>query len=859
MVSPTDGRVPLEIGVVDLQARVLTRTSGETVRLTPTEAALLRHLVRFSGQTVPRADLLRDVWGYKEGVRTRTVDTTMRRLRRKVELVPGVPRHLLTDEGTGYRFVPRHELPVDSGIAAPLDATVGRESELELLDQLAEGGARLVSIVGPGGVGKTRLAREWTRSRKALEVALSDIDHPEGITAAIAAAAGTNPVALPELCARLAHRGVEWVVLDDVEHLVPEVGRIAQGMARDDLRVLVTSRCALQVAGVTRVDLSPLDTAAGVALLRTRSPATLGPAPDTVLAEIVARLDGLPLALEMAAARASLLGAEGLRDRLARPAAVLALSENGPKRRTLASVAQWSWDLLPTSAREALQCLAVFRGGFTVEAAEAVIAQPDALGALQVLRDQSWLRRRGDHTPWRLDLLVPLRTFLRDHIGVDPSAAARHLAHFASLGEDPQRDATERASPDARRQLALEWHNLLAAIDHGLGSGELEQAASVTLAAWDVTRLGRPPDALLPRTERILGGLPRPSPWRYRLMVVLAELRRRETDVAIPLGLAEEAARIAEAAGDVRWTARAHAVAAVALQEHSRYTDALHRHQQALTMARAAGSVRIEGLVLSNMGNLRQRQGNLTEARACLEQAVSLFETGDFERYAAISRGNLAVVWHDLGELELAEACYVRSLDTHEAHGNQRYQGIVSGNLGELALDRGDPQGALEYLTDAITIHRELADPRLEAIVRLSQAEAHRMLGNVDEARTAALDSGTLSRRAGSRSFQFSAEGLLVELSRDPDRTAGLRRLVGLIHELDTMGSDAAAHISRCRLVRVWARQPETPPAELGLHVDAPGLLAEVRAFLTAQGMSRRSEVGRHLIEAEAAWQARST
>ncbi len=854
MDTSSDGRIPIEAGHIDLHARTLTRSTGETARLTPTEAALMRYLIRFEGKTVPRDDLLRDVWGYREGVRTRTVDTTMRRLRRKVELVLGVPRHLLTEEGVGYRFVPMSELRVDAGGIAPLDATVGRDTELQLLDRLAEQGARLISLVGPGGVGKTRLAREWTRHRRAVEVTLGEIDDPEGIVPALAAAAGTNPVALPELCARLVHRGVAWIVLDDVEHLLPMVADLACTLARSDLRVLVTSRCTLHIEGDTRVELAPLSDSSAVELLRTRSPATLGPAPDAVLVDIVQRLDGLPLALEMAAARASLLGAEGLRDRRAKPLAVLNLAEPGPKKRTLAQVAQWSWMLLPASARHALRCLAVFRGGFSIDAAEAVIGDADALGALQVLRDQSWLRRRGTGAPWRLALLGPLREYIRDHEGVEPGAALLHLEYFARYGDDALRDAAEQTDGEGRHLLALEWFNLLSAIDHGLETNHLALAASTMLAAWDVTRIDKPSSALLHRTERILPLLPLDSPWRYKLQVVLAELRRSDTDPEVATRLALEAARTSEAVGDTRWTARAYGVAAVALQEHNHYERALEHHNLALEHARLAGSVRIEAIVLSNLGNLRQRQGRLSDARACLERSVQLFEAGRYARYAAISLGNLAVVWHDLGELELAEACYLRSLATHEAHGNQRYEGVVSGNLGELALDRGEPQQALDYFSDAVAIHRDLGDARLESVVRLSESEAHRMLGEVDDARARALDALALARRSGGRVFELSAEAMLIELSTEPVPLPGLRRLVAILHDLEPFGSDGATQIVRCRLLRLWSRAPRLSAADLGSARTPSELLTTVRHFLTDRGMSDRSEVGRHLLEAEAAW-----
>jgi len=849
-------QVPLETGSVDLATRRVTRDGADGPTLTPTETALFEHLVRNAGQTVPRADLLRDVWGYREGVRTRTVDTTMRRLRRKIEQVPGVPRHLLTEEGVGYRFVPLSELSLDTTGQGPLDPTVGRDDELALLDRLAGQGARLVSIVGPGGVGKTRLAREWVRNKKVLEVPLGDVDGTSDVLGAIAAAASTNPVSLAELATRLSHRGVEWVLLDNVEHLLPEVGAMARALACTELRVLVTSRCALKVAGDTRVDLVPLDALAGATLLRTRAPMALGSAEDSVLADIVERVDGLPLALEMAAARAPLLGARGLRDRLSKPLNVLGLTEAGDQQRTLRSVARWSWELLPEPATRALACLAVFRGGFTVEAAEAVVGQPDGLDLLQVLRDQSWLRRRSGPDGWRLDLLVPLRDFVREHAGDNPDAELRHARHFATWGADSARDAAERDDGERRRMLVADWPNLLRAIEVGLSRGEAATAAGAACAAWDVTRIGRPPSVLIPLVMQVLVQLPAESPWRYRMLIALADLRRSETDPTAPLALAEEGRELARLAADLRWAARGFAVGGVIAQEHCDYDISVPMHEAALALARTAGDRRLEGLVLSNLGNLRQRQGRLDDARTQLEAAIALFDAHGYQRHAAVARGNLGVVWHDLGELELAETCYQRALRTHEAHNNQRYIGLIHGNLGELALDRGDPRAALAPLAKAAATHRTLGDPRLESVVRLSESEAARLLGDRAFARELALDSGSLARRAGAQMFVLSADAMLAELSDDADPVPALRRIVASIRGLDAMGVDVPTHITRCRLVRAWSRSPRVAPAEIGLTMGISELVDRVRAFTVAHSISRRSELGRHLSEALDAVQA---
>ena len=535
MSRPKLRQVLLEQGEVDLVTRRVSRDGEVLHTLTTTEAALLELLIRRSGEAVPRAELLRDVWGYRDGVRSRTVDTTMRRLRRKIERVPGVPRHLCTEEGVGYRFVSLAQVPIGAAGQRLLDPTVGREVERKWLDRLSEQGARLISVVGPAGVGKSRLAREWLHDKRSLEVDLGRVAQAGDVMAAIARAAATNSVGLAELATRLSSRGVDWLLLDDVAHLLPHLGDLTSALARSDVRLLVTSRCVLRVPGDSRLELSPLDAAAGVQLLRLRAPVSLGDADGGILEDIVERLHGLPHALEMAASRASLLGPQGLLEHLEQPRRRLALPSPSNPQQTLRSVTRSAWDGLPAQAQGALSCLAAFRGGFTVAAAEAVLDHPDGLQLVQLLRDHSCLCRQVGGGGRRLELIAPLRDFVWEHIGVPAVSELRHARYFASWGANKATPGSGRQADSRRCRPVADWRNVLRAIEVGLSQGEPATAAGAACVAWELAPLTRSAADLIPTLVKVLVAQPRESVWRRRLLVALADLRRAEGLHQLPM------------------------------------------------------------------------------------------------------------------------------------------------------------------------------------------------------------------------------------------------------------------------------------------------------------------------------------
>ena len=359
--------------------------------------------------------------------------------------------------------------------ASPL---LGRGRELEELLELLREGRRLVTVTGPGGTGKTRLSLQvaaelvGTVSDGVFWVALGALADPDLVATEIAQAIG----APDDLAAFLRDRELV-LLLDNFEHLLPAAPLIAELLASArGLHVLVTSRAALRISGETEYPLDPLASSDAVALFVERA-RTIGrdAAPDATVEAICARLDRLPLAIELAAARLRLFRPDTLLKRLERTLPVLTDgARDAPERqRTLRATIEWSYDLLDDQGRRLLARLAVFAGSFPVEAAESVC---DAgVAELSALVDLSLLKPIGDD---RLLMLETIREYALEKLaesGEERELRRRHADVFARLAE---------AAYEHRFDAEAEW------------SSRLEQDLDDLRAALD-SLTGDNPDAAL--------------------------------------------------------------------------------------------------------------------------------------------------------------------------------------------------------------------------------------------------------------------------------------------------------------------------------------------------------------------------
>jgi len=363
-------------------------------------------------------------------------------------------------------FPPLHTVDA-TNLPVALGPLVGREQELRELVALLSNGTRLLTLTGPGGTGKTRLALQvaaelvGTMEDGVFWVPLIGLSDPELLTSELAQTLG----APDDLVAFL--RGRELLVLlDNFEHLLesaPEVGVVLGACAR--VRVLVTSRAPLRIAGEQEFRVEPLDAGDAATLFVERARAVGRElAPDATVEQICRRLDGLPLAVELAAARTKLLAPERLLGRLD---SVLPILTGGARdaherQRTLRATIEWSYDLLDPDARELFARVSVFAGTFPLEAVEEVC--DGDLDTVAALVDSSLLRPIGDD---RFLMLDTIQEYARGRLAVLQDAdelRRRHATFFSVIAEEAY-DRRREAEAESSERLEADHDDLRAALD----------------------------------------------------------------------------------------------------------------------------------------------------------------------------------------------------------------------------------------------------------------------------------------------------------------------------------------------------------------------------------------------------------
>ena len=676
-----------------------------------------------------------------------------------------------------------------------VDAFVGRSADLARICDALALGARVVTVVGPAGAGKTRTARracallrEGGRFDEGIWlVELGAATSAAALLAAVVAAlpwsalAGERVGDIEALAALSAERGRFLVVLDEVEPVLEGAAALVEGVCRrvPGASFLATSREPLGLRGELVLALDPLPEDDAVELFVARACAARADRSAlrrarATLEELVARLDGNPLAIELAAARAEVLSPKVILARLDDRFELLRRPGGASGRHaTLRSAIGWSWELLGERERSALAQLSVFATPFDLASAEAVLDDPTAaLDLVHALVRKSFLRREGE----RFVVSESVRAFAAEKL-VDPALVrGRKARHFRARTRLWGSGPTE----EERSELLQSLPDWLGAIDDVSASDP--RCAAELGCAVEAALYGRIPQDL-------------------HASIVAPTLSAAERAGASPL---VASARVAEARG---------------LRVAGDNLGAYRALEAARAVAPPGDPIAVS--VLRLMGQIERHRGHVDEARRLLGQAL------DAELLALAGvRGplldDLGVVLQDAGQDDLAEQHYLDALAHHRRDGDRRYEGISRGHLGLVAHARGALDEAGAHYATALQIAEEVGDLRFEAFSRAFQAMIAFERGELQRARTTLTHawfeaSGTRARAIDPRAHALLASVHAVLVATRGD-LPGAREI--LADARTRLGADCEGELGALRIV-AEAVAGAAPAAGLGSRATA--------------------------------------
>ncbi len=711
--------------------------------------------------------------------------------------------------------------PQRLNVPAQRTGFVGREKELAAVKELLlRDDVQMVTITGPGGIGKTRLAVETANGL--IEhfpggihfVALAGLNDPGQIASLVVQAlkiresSGQTSLETLESNLRDSLHAPLLLLLDNFEHLTAAAPTVAKILAAGrHLKILVTSRAALHVYGEREFPISPLavpearskvslealSKCPAVALFVQRAAAAkpdfeLNAENAPAIAEICARLDGLPLAIELAAARVKVLSPSAMRTRLASRLQLLTGgAQDLPQRQqTLRAAMDWSHELLSAAEQKLLRRLAVFVGGCTLESAEAVCDAKadlglDVLDGMSSMVDKSLLRQvEQPNAESRFVMLETIREYSLEKLAGSGEQALIKRARAAYCLVLAEEGATAQSGAETEwlERFALEHDNFRASLEWLVENGEAEWGLRLGAALfrfWEVREYlaeGRMwLDKLLKLPESV-----KANKTRARAIFAAGVLADRQGDYAAAKNLLGESLEIARQLGDKQGAAVSLNALAVTARESGDLSAARSLFEQSLAQWRELGDKTTIARGLSNLANIAKLEGDYDQALELYAECVAVFRDLGDDTALAWTLNYQGDVARDQGELYVARALNEQSLGIFRKLNNRWGIATTLADLGGLAMEERDYSLMRELYGESLKIFQDLDHKRGIARLVESFAFSAASQNNAERAFRLAGAAAALRQIIGaplSPAEQVKLQATLASLRERTSNTAG--------------------------------------------------------------------------------------